>query len=274
VARPNFIELGDAVSIPILFEDRSVMAIDKPVGWMLVPYSWDRTSRNLQLAISSSILGGEFWARSRGLKFLKHVHRLDAETSGVLLFAKSQGALNTFSEMFESRRMMKRYLAVVRGIPKKPEWVCDAKLGPHPDEHGRHRVDPNGKESETHFKVLDQKDGLALIEARPVTGRTHQIRLHLTHAGLPIVGDTMYGSREDRDRRTALMGLRAVCLEYVDPFTRRRIQIRAPEDEFVAQFFAGDVKSPIASAPASPASPLSSSRTSRPRVHRRFGDRK
>ena len=67
MARPNFIQLGDEVSIPILYEDRAVMAIDKPAGWMLVPYSWDRTGRNLQLAISSSILGGEFWARSRGL---------------------------------------------------------------------------------------------------------------------------------------------------------------------------------------------------------------
>src|ERR1051325_9038071 len=105
MARPNVIQLGDEVSIPILYEDRSALAIDKPVGWMLVPYTWDRTGRNLQLAISSSILGGEFWARSRNLKFLKYVHRLDADTSGVLLFAKSPGAVRTYSDLFESRRM-------------------------------------------------------------------------------------------------------------------------------------------------------------------------
>src|SRR6476469_11192601 len=103
--RPNAIQLGDEVTIPILYEDRAVLAIDKPPGWMLVPYNWDRTGRNLQLAISSSILGGEFWARSRSLKFLKYVHRLDAETTGVLLFAKSPGALQTFGDMFESRRI-------------------------------------------------------------------------------------------------------------------------------------------------------------------------
>src|SRR5688572_4129656 len=160
MARPNFIQLGDEVSIPILYEDRSILAIDKPAGWMLVPYSWDRTGRNLQLAIASSILGGEFWARSRGLKFLKYVHRLDAETTGILLFAKSQGALNSFSDMFESRRMEKRYLAVVRGAPKKDEWLAEAKLAPHPEEHGRHRVDPQGKDAETHFKVLERKEGL------------------------------------------------------------------------------------------------------------------
>lgn len=230
-------QLGDEVRIPILFEDRSVIAIDKPTGWMLVPYSWDRTGRNLQLAISSSILGGEFWARSRSLKFLKHVHRLDAETTGVLLFAKSPGALATYGDLFESRRMKKRYLAIARGEPKKDEWISNAKLGPDPKENGRHRVDPRGKDAETHFKLLDKKDGLSLIEARPVTGRTHQIRLHLAQANLPIVGDTMYGAPEDRSRKTALMGLRAVGLQYLDPFTRRNITIEAPSDQFVAQFF-------------------------------------
>jgi len=243
MARPNYIQLGEEVSIPILYEDRSVLAIDKPAGWMLVPYSWDRTGRNLQLAISSSILGGEFWARSRNLKFLKYIHRLDAETTGILLFAKSPGALQTFGDLFESRRMNKRYLAVVRGDPKKDEWLCNAKLGPDPKEHGRHRVDPQGKEAETHFKVLARKEGLALIEARPLTGRTHQIRLHLTHTGLPIVGDTMYGTREDRARKTAPMGLRAVGLEYQDPFLRRRVKIEAPPESFITQFF-GDAITP------------------------------
>jgi RluA family pseudouridine synthase len=236
VARPNCIQLGDEVSIPILYEDRSVLAIDKPVGWMLVPYNWDRTGRNLQLAISSSILGGEFWARSRNLKFLKYIHRLDAETSGILLFAKSPGALKTYGEMFETRRMNKRYLAVVRGNPKQDRWVCNAKLGPDPKEHGRHRVDPRGKDAQTDFTVLERKTSLALIEARPLTGRTHQIRLHLAHANLPIVGDTMYGSSEDRGRRVALMGLRAVGLDYQDPFLLKRVKIEAPSDEFLSQF--------------------------------------
>ena len=88
MAKPNSIELPGCEPIPILFEDRAVVAIDKPAGWMLVPFSWQKTSRNLQAAISSSIAAGDFWARSRGLKFLRHVHRLDSDTSGVLLLAK------------------------------------------------------------------------------------------------------------------------------------------------------------------------------------------
>ena len=232
------IQLADGTSIAILYEDRSVLAIDKPAGWMLVPYNWDKTGRNLQLAISSAILGGAYWARSRSLRFLKYVHRLDAETTGILLFGKSAGAVRSYGELFESRRMHKRYLAVVRDTSraKQDEWVCRAKLGPDPKEHGRHQVDPGGKDAETHFKVIERRNGLALIEAKPVTGRTHQIRLHLEHAGLPIVGDTMYGAPEDRSRRNPLMALRAVELAYEDPFLRKRVRITAPSQEFIDQF--------------------------------------
>jgi 23S rRNA-/tRNA-specific pseudouridylate synthase len=98
VAKPNRIELPGVEPIPILYEDRSVIAIDKPGGWMLVPFSWQKTSRNLQTALASSIAAGDFWARSRNLKQLRFVHRLDAETSGVLLLAKSQGALRAYSD--------------------------------------------------------------------------------------------------------------------------------------------------------------------------------
>jgi RluA family pseudouridine synthase len=239
----NEIVLTDGTSIQILYEDRAVLAIDKPAGWMLVPYNWDKTGRNLQLAISSAILGGAFWARSRNLRFLKYVHRLDAETTGILLFAKSPGAVRTWGELFESRRMHKRYLAVVHGTPPQDRWTCNARLGPDPKEHGRHRVVPAGKsaaeskDAETHFTVLDRKNNVALIEASPVTGRTHQIRLHLQHAGLPIVGDTMYGTPEDRARRNPPMALRAIALEFQDPFSRKPIRIAAPTEQFLRQFF-------------------------------------
>ncbi len=233
MAKPNSIELPGVAPIPILYEDRAVLAIDKPRHWMLVPYSWQRTNRNLQAALVSSISAGDFWARARGLRFLRYVHRLDAETTGILLFAKSQGAVESYGALFESRRMEKMYLAVVTGIPKQKEWTCRQKLGPDPQRIGRHRVDPRqGKEAETHFDVLQQSADRALIQAHPLTGRTHQIRLHLADSGCPCVGDELYG----RPERGVELGLRAVRLAYQDPFTRKRVEIRAPTDAFCREY--------------------------------------
>src|SRR3954471_1136297 len=134
------IELGDGTLIPILYEDRSVLAIDKPPGWLLVPTSWERTARNLQLAIESSISAGDFWARSRNLKFLRYVHRLDGETSGVLLFVKSAGAMPVYGELFESRDVEKIYLAVVEGMTREEKWTTDLPIGPDSRRPGLMRI--------------------------------------------------------------------------------------------------------------------------------------
>ncbi len=233
MAKPNSIELPDCKPIRILYEDRTVIAVDKPPGWMLVPHTWQRTSRNLQAAITSSIAGGDFWARSRGLKFLRYVHRLDADTSGVLLFAKSVGAVDSLGDMFESRRMEKMYLAVTAVEPREDEWTCRLALAPDPVRIARMVVDEqNGKGSETHFRVLEKIPGLTLIECRPVTGRTHQIRVHLAESGCPIVSDDLYG----RQTGQLEFGLRAVRLAYTDPFTKKAVEINAPVKYFLKDY--------------------------------------
>jgi len=234
MAKPNFIELPGCDPIPIIYEDRSVLAIDKPRGWMLVPHSWRQTNWNLQAAIDSSMRADDFWAKSRNLKYLRHVHRLDADTSGVMLFAKSEGAMQAMSDMFESRRMEKTYLAVVAGVPKENEWTCTLPLGPDPKQFGKMRVDDSeeGKESETHFRVLQKNERFTLIEASPLTGRTHQIRIHLAESGTPIMCDELYGRVEKGFR----LGLRAVRLAYGDPFTRRPVSIIAPAEFFLKEF--------------------------------------
>jgi 23S rRNA pseudouridine1911/1915/1917 synthase len=247
--KPADMQLGDGTLIPILYEDRSVLAIDKPTGWMLVPHSWQRTSRNLQAAIVSAIGAGQFWARSRGLKFLRYVHRLDAETSGVLLFAKSPGALESYGALFESRQMEKRYLVVVQGQPPEQEWVCRLKLKPDPDRIGRVQVDErDGKDAATGFRVLERGPFTTLLEASPTTGRMHQIRVHLAEAGYPVVGDPLYvktsrpapattGAKSEAGPKPTLrFGLRAVLLSYHDPFTRRPVAIRAHTKEFIRSF--------------------------------------
>ena len=209
------------------------MAVDKPRGWMLVPVSWQSTARNLQAALNSSIAAHDFWARTRSLKFLRYVHRLDADTTGVLLFAKSRGAVETYSKMFEGRQMEKTYLAVASGRALDVEWTCQLKLGPDPKQVGRVNVDPRrGRPAETHFRLLQSHEKFLLIEAHPVTGRTHQIRVHLAEAGLPILGDELYGSLKSN----LPLGLRAVRLAYFDPFIKKRVAIRAPTENFLKTY--------------------------------------
>lgn len=229
--------------IPILFEDRTIIAIDKPAGWMLIPYTWQRTNRNLQAAVDSSIAARHFWSKSRNVKYLQHLHRLDAETTGILLFARSVGALRKLGELFEKRQMEKVYLAVVNGKPPAPEWTCDEPIAPAPKQFGRMQVDRKaGKEAETAFKVLETRGERTLIECRPVTGRTHQIRVHLLHAGLPIIGDPLYNKngKDTADNREFPMGLRAVKLAFANPFTEKRVLIKAPREDFLTGFGFGE----------------------------------
>jgi 23S rRNA pseudouridine1911/1915/1917 synthase len=280
VPKPKNIELNDGeIIIPILYEDRSVIAIDKPGGWMLAPDSWDRTGRNLQLALNSSIGAGDFWAHSRNLKYLRFVHRLDAETTGITLFAKSPGALHAYSELFEERRVEKFYLAVVHGIPKQTNWTCDLPLRPDPSHKGRmlttpaHGPSPSPqeerrgrglgrggdllpgdredwaatsenpaleKEAQTIFRVLQKSSKTSLIEAQPTTGRTHQIRAHLAAAGHPVVGDPLYGpDAAAASKGRQRLALRAVKLSFLDPFQKRTIYIQASAEDFLTEFSFG-----------------------------------
>jgi RluA family pseudouridine synthase len=244
VAKPKSIEFPDGTVIPILYEDRAVLVIDKPAGWMLAPEWWDRTSRNLHLALLSGIQGGDFWARSRNLKFLRFVHRLDADTSGVLLLVKNLSAVPAYSRLFEGRRVEKRYLAVVRGVPKQREWTCRLKLALLPGKINRMKVDSrHGKEAETQFRIVQTGRDTALIEARPLTGRTHQIRVHLAESGHPVLGDVLYGAPPVEGAPRALhsslnrsLALRAVSLAYPDPFLKRAVFVEAPREEFCKRY--------------------------------------
>jgi len=251
VAKPKHIELDNGrIVISILFEDRSVLALDKPAGWMLAPDSWDHTGRNLQLALQSSLNAGDFWASSRNLKFLRFIHRLDAETTGINLFAKSPGALRAYSELFESRRVEKYYFAVVHGVPKQASWTCNLSIVPDPGMKARMKAVPPGyvpkskapdiapvRDAETHFRVLKSSVSTTLVEAQPTTGRTHQIRVHLAAAGHPVVGDPLYGpDKPAASKGRQRLALRAVRLAFPDPFQKRIIRIEAPVAEFLGEF--------------------------------------
>jgi RluA family pseudouridine synthase len=236
VAKLPYIEFSNGLRIPILHEDRNVLAIDKPEGWMLAPVMWQNTSRNLAAALSSSLNAGDFWASSRGLKFIRFVHRLDADTSGVLLLVKAPGAMPAYTELFEDRKVEKVYLAVVQGVPEVEAWKCRLRLAPVPERAGRMQINnAQGKDAETLFRVVETRADRALVMCWPLTGRTHQIRLHLLAAGHPIIGDELYGQvpTTNEEKVETKLALRAIQIGYRDPFTATPVVIKADTAAFV-----------------------------------------
>ncbi|MFO7648935.1 MULTISPECIES: RluA family pseudouridine synthase [Halomonas] len=171
------------------------------------------------------------------LDFLELVHRLDRDTSGCLLLAKSRPALLALNASLKQHQMDKQYLALVAGRwPARRDFVA-ARLDRYELGNGerRVRVDPAGKVARTRFAVREAFARVTLVEAEPVTGRTHQIRVHAAHAGHPLLGDDKYGSR-DSQKLSAELGLsrlflHAAALTFPEPTSGRPVQIRAPLPE-------------------------------------------
>jgi RluA family pseudouridine synthase len=180
--------------IPILFEDEHLLALDKPAGLLTSPDRYDPNRPNLMKLLHAGIERGAPWARIRSLSYLMNAHRLDFETSGVILLARTKSVLVELANLFGIGKPVKTYVALVQGVPAKTAFEIDAKLAPHPVKVGMMRVDEkNGKTSRTKFEVIEQFKAHALVKCMPLTGRTHQIRVHLRKAGLVIVGDALYG---------------------------------------------------------------------------------
>jgi 23S rRNA pseudouridine1911/1915/1917 synthase len=180
--------------IPVLFEDEHVLALDKPSRLLTSPDRYDPQRPNLMKLLHAGIERGAPWAKQRGLVYLMNAHRLDFETSGVILMAKDKPTLVSLADLFGNEKPVKIYAAVVHGNPIKSSFEVDAKLAAHPTRPGIVRVDEkDGKRALTKFDVMEKFNGYSLLKCQPFTGRTHQIRVHLRQAGSPIVGDALYG---------------------------------------------------------------------------------
>src|SRR5215469_10283517 len=231
--------------IPVLLEDEHLLALDKPSGLLTSPDRYDPERPNLMKLIHAGIEEGKPWARERGLTYLSNAHRLDFETSGIILLAKTKPVLVQLADLFGSEKPVKKYVALVQGTPVENEFEVDAKLSAHPVKVGLMRVDPkHGKKSKTKFRVLEKFASHTLVQCQPLTGRTHQIRIHLRHAGVPIVGDQLYGGKplwlsrlkpnyrlkpgKEERPLMARVALHAEHLELNHPVTTQPLAITAP----------------------------------------------
>ncbi len=231
--------------IPVVFEDAHLLALDKPAGLLTSPDRNEPARPNLMGLLHDAIAAGKSWVTERGLTYLNHAHRLDAETSGVLLLTKSKPVLVALANQFGTDQPQAKYVALARGVPRAEQFEVEAKIAPHPLTPELMRVDSrSGKRSKTLVSVVETFRDYVWLICRPVTNRTHQMRVHLRHTGLPIVGDTLYDgkplllSRLKRDYRLkpgrterpllARVALHAEELTLVHPITRATMTFTAP----------------------------------------------
>ncbi len=184
--------------IPVLFEDEHLLVLDKPARLLVSPDPVDPARPSLIELLHAGIKAGKPWARERNLAYLSNAHRLDPDTTGALMFAKSKPVLVALADLFGSQKPLLKYIALVRGTPPEKEFEVTAPLAPHPHKAGSVRVDPEaGKKSSTRFELLEDfpRHEFALLACQPFTHRAHQVRVHLRHVNLPVVGDELYGGK-------------------------------------------------------------------------------
>ena len=183
-------------AIPIRYEDDHLLALDKPAGLLLFPARAEPARPSLMPLLRRDLERGAPWVRPRQLIYLANAHRLDFETTGVLLLAKDKPTLAALANQFGSQQPLRSYLALVQGAPEADTFTVEAKLAPHPVKSGLMRVDAHqGKPALTRFQVLERFAGYACLQAQPLTDRPHQIRVHLQYLRLPVVGDLCYGGK-------------------------------------------------------------------------------
>jgi RluA family pseudouridine synthase len=204
----------------IIYEDSYIIVLEKPAGLSVLPDGWEKDSEYLVKRLEEQF----------GRIFI--VHRLDKITSGVMVFARDADTHRALNIQFENHEAQKTYHAILEGNPKWEEKVAKHPLRANVGHKHRTMVDDkHGKPSETRFRVIKRYEESAFVEAKPLTGRTHQIRVHAYALGHPLVEDILYGAR-DRYGLTRPM-LHAQSLSFLHPATNESVKFSAPHpDEF------------------------------------------
>ncbi|MDR1317049.1 MAG: RluA family pseudouridine synthase [Spirochaetales bacterium] len=200
-----------AKNIGVVYEDENFLVLDKPAGLLTIPAPGKNSSCLTEILAAA--------CAKEGLPWKPHpCHRLDAETSGLILFAKGKSKQKILMRLFQRREVRKTYLAFVQGTLEKPEGSFTRSL--------------DGRPACTRYRVLEQKTAgaaaYALAEVKPETGRTNQIRLHFKAAGHPLVGETRFACRRDFPLKVKRLMLHALRLEFQDPWTGQARSFEAP----------------------------------------------
>ncbi len=219
---------AEPIPLTVIYQDEDVIVVDKPAGLTVHPAPGhpSGTLVNALLAIAPELAAVRETMRP-GI-----VHRLDRDTSGLLVVARSERARASLIRQLKEREVHKTYLALVQGVPQPPQGTIEAPIGRHPRNRKKMAVVAGGREAETRYRVREVLDSpsadrrsFALLEVEPVTGRTHQVRVHLAAIGHPVVGDGVYG------RRSPLVGrqfLHAWRLAFELPSSGRLVEFESP----------------------------------------------
>ncbi|HIA91751.1 TPA: RluA family pseudouridine synthase [Candidatus Saccharibacteria bacterium] len=180
-----------APEISIIYEDEDVLVIDKPAGVLVHSKGGLHTEQTVVDVFRDKLPSDD--TNRPGV-----VHRLDRDTSGVMILAKNNDTKTYLQKQFQNRTVQKEYVAVCEGVFKDNDFLIDAAIRRSIKNPGRFVVDPNGKPAQTTVRVMQTRNGKTLVRLLPKTGRTHQLRVHLKHLHAPIVGDRLYGKESDR----------------------------------------------------------------------------
>ena len=224
IPEPKQIELkAQDIPIEIVYEDSDIIVVNKPKGMVVHPANGnpDGTLVNAIMAICKDSLSGIGGEIRPGI-----VHRIDKDTSGLLIVAKNDNSHVKMSEQIKNHEVKKTYIALVRGVFKENEATIDMPIGRSTSDRKKMAVNKNGKDAITHIKVLKRFDKYTLLQVNIETGRTHQIRVHLSHIGYPIVGDYTYSNGKN-EFDVVGQCLHAQKLEFKHPITQKDMCLEA-----------------------------------------------